>query len=247
MNNVIIRVEDVAVLFNMVSEKTDNIKEYFIKLIKGQLRFKEFWALKDISFEIKKGESWGIVGKNGAGKSTLLKLICKIFTPYKGKVTVYGSIAPMIELGAGFDDNLTAEEYIYLGGAILGYSRKFMQKQYNEIVDFAELSEFMEMPLKNYSTGMRARIGFSIATLVKPDILIIDEVLSVGDIAFQRKCEARINKLIDGGTTMLFVSHDNNMVKQVCKKALWLDKGKLVMTGTAEEVCDAYDKSVLLQ
>jgi len=228
----------------MVSEKTDNLKEYFIKLIKRQLSFKEFWALKDINFEIKKGESWGLVGRNGAGKSTLLKLICGILTPYKGKVTVSGSIAPMIELGAGFDDNLTAEENIYLGGSILGYSKKFMSDRYDEIVDFAELHEFMEMPLKNYSSGMRARIGFAIATLVKPDILIIDEVLAVGDAAFQKKCEIRLTKMMEEGTTLLFVSHSNSQVKNLCKNAIWLDKGKMEMIGTAEEVCDAYDKAI---
>ncbi|MCL2792145.1 MAG: ABC transporter ATP-binding protein [Spirochaetaceae bacterium] len=245
LDNTVIKVEDASILFNMASEKTDNLKEYFIKLVSGKLHFKEFWALKDISFEIKKGESWGVVGRNGAGKSTLLKLICGILAPYKGKVTIHGSIAPLIELGAGFDDNLTAEENIYLGGSILGHSKKFMREQYDEIVDFAELHEFMEMPLKNYSSGMRARIGFAIATLVKPDILIIDEVLAVGDAAFQKKCETRLNKMIGEGTTLLFVSHDNSQVKQVCKKALWLNKGKLVMTGTAEEVCDAYEKEIL--
>ena len=245
MDNTIIKVENATILFNMASEKTDNLKEYFIKLLKKQLHFKEFWALKDISFEIKKGESWGLVGRNGAGKSTLLKLICGILTPHSGKVTVCGSIAPMIELGAGFDDNLTAEENIYLGGSILGHSKKFMRERYDEIVDFAELKEFMKMPLKNYSSGMRARIGFSIATLVKPDILIIDEVLSVGDAAFQKKCELRLNKMMGEGTTLLFVSHDNNQVKKICKKALWLDKGKMVMTGVAEEICDAYEKSIL--
>ena len=245
MDNTIIKVENATILFNMASEKTDNLKEYFIKLLKKQLHFKEFWALKDISFEIKKGESWGLVGRNGAGKSTLLKLICGILTPHSGKVTVCGSIAPMIELGAGFDDNLTAEENIYLGGSILGHSKKFMRERYDEIVDFAELKEFMKMPLKNYSSGMRALIGFSIATLVKPDILIIDEVLSVGDAAFQKKCELRLNKMMGEGTTLLFVSHDNNQVKKICKKALWLDKGKMVMTGVAEEICDAYEKSIL--
>ena len=245
MDNTIIKVEDASILFNMASEKINNLKEYFIKLIKKQLHFKEFWALKDISFEIKAGESWGLVGRNGAGKSTLLKLICGILTPYTGKVTVCGSIAPMIELGAGFDDNLTAEENIYLGGSILGHSKKFMQERYDEIVDFAELKEFMEMPLKNYSSGMRARIGFAIATLVKPDILIIDEVLSVGDMAFQQKCELRLTKMMDEGTTLLFVSHDNTKVKNLCKNALWLDKGKMVMIGNAEEVCNAYEKAIL--
>ncbi|MCL2704741.1 MAG: ABC transporter ATP-binding protein [Spirochaetaceae bacterium] len=245
MENIIIKVEAASILFNIASEKTDNLKEYFIKIIKKQLHFKEFWALKDINFEIKKGESWGLVGRNGAGKSTLLKLICGILTPYKGKVTVIGSIAPMIELGAGFDDNLTAEENIYLGGSILGHSKKFMRERYDEIVDFAELHEFMEMPLKNYSSGMRARIGFAIATLVKPDILIIDEVLAVGDAAFQKKCEIRLTKMMEEGTTLLFVSHANDKVIKLCKNAIWLDKGKLTMIGTAEEVCAAYEKAIL--
>lgn len=245
MNNIAVKVENASILFNMASEKTDNLKEYFIKLVKKQLYFKEFWALDDISFEIKKGESWGVVGRNGAGKSTLLKMICGVLAPEKGKVKVYGSVVPLIDLGAGFDDNLTAEENIFLGGAILGHSKKFMQERYDEIVDFAELSEFMKMPLKNYSTGMRARIGFAIATLLKPDIFIIDEILAVGDAAFQVKCETRISEMINAGTTLLFVSHANSQVKRLCKNALWIKRGKVVMIGNAEEVCDAYEKEIL--
>jgi lipopolysaccharide transport system ATP-binding protein len=229
----------------MASEKVDSIKEYFIKLVKRQLHFQEFLALKNINFEIKKGESWGIVGSNGAGKSTLLKLICGIMAPTTGSVRINGSIAPLIELGAGFDPELTAEENIFLEGALLGYSKKFMQEHHDEIVDFSELAEFMKMPIKNYSSGMQARMGFAVATLVNPDILIVDEVLAVGDLAFQRKCENRIHEMLAGGTTLLFVSHENDMVKRLCKKALWLRKGELVMTGSAEEVCDAYEKATL--
>ncbi|MFP3041976.1 ABC transporter ATP-binding protein [Treponema primitia] len=240
MDNTIIRVEDASVRFNMASEKIDSIKEYFIKLAKRQLMFQEFLALQHITFEVKKGESWGIVGSNGAGKSTLLKLICGVLTPDKGSVMVNGSIAPMIELGAGFDPDLTAEENIYLEGALLGYDKKFMKNHYNRIVAFAELADFMKMPIKNYSSGMQARMAFAIATLVMPDILIVDEVLSVGDAAFQRKCEARIHEMLEGKTTLLFVSHSNDVVKRLCEKAVWLRKGEIAMIGSAEEVCDAY-------
>jgi lipopolysaccharide transport system ATP-binding protein len=229
----------------MASEKTDNLKEYVIKLAKKQLYFKEFLALKDINLEIKRGESWGIVGRNGAGKSTLLKLICGILSPYSGTVTVNGAIAPLIELGAGFDDNLTADENIFLEGAILGYSRKYMRERYDDIVEFAELKDFMKMPLKNYSTGMRSRIGFAIATLVQPDILIVDEVLSVGDAPFREKCEKRIHEMQKSATTLLYVSHDDGSVRRMCGKALWLNKGEVAMIGDVAEVCDAYNRAVI--
>jgi len=236
----VIRVENATVRFNIASEKIDNIKEYFVKLIKGSLHFKEFLALKNINFEVKQGESWGIVGSNGAGKSTLLKLICGIIAPNTGSVTINGSISPMLELGAGFDPDLTAGENIYLEGALLGHSRSFMQEHYNEIVEFSELADFLDMPIKNYSTGMMARMAFSVATVVKPKILIVDEVLAVGDAAFQRKCEARIHEMLQSATTMLLVSHDSSMVERLCNKALWLRKGEVVMTGNAKEVCAAY-------
>ena len=235
-----VKVENVAVRFNMASEKIDNLKEYFIKLIRRELMFKEFLALKDVSFEVKKGEAWGIIGTNGSGKSTLLKLICGILKPYKGSVTVNGSIAPLIELGAGFDGDLTASENIYLNGAVLGYDKEFMKEHFEEIVEFAELQDFLEMPLKNYSSGMAARLGFAIATVVRPDILICDEVLAVGDYAFQQKCEKKMNEMRERGTTLLYVSHSIESVKSVCDHALWVEKGVVRMKGMAEDVCEAY-------
>lgn len=235
-----VKVENVAVRFNMASEKIDNLKEYFIKLIRRELMFKEFLALKDVSFEVKKGEAWGIIGANGSGKSTLLKLICGILKPYKGSVTVNGSIAPLIELGAGFDGDLTASENIYLNGAVLGYDKKFMKEHFEEIVEFAELQDFLEMPLKNYSSGMAARLGFAIVTVVRPDILICDEVLAVGDYAFQQKCEKKMNEMRERGTTLLYVSHSIESVKSVCDHALWVEKGVVRMKGMAEDVCEAY-------
>ena len=235
-----VRVDHAVVRFNIASERIDNLKEYFIKLIKRELMFKEFLALKDVSFSVKKGEAWGIIGTNGSGKSTLLKLICGILKPYKGKVEVEGKIAPMIELGAGFDGDLTASENIFLNGAVLGYDKKFMKEHFEEIVEFAELKDFLEMPIKNYSSGMAARLGFAIATVVRPDILICDEVLSVGDYAFQQKCEKRMNQMREDGTTLLYVSHSIESVRQVCDHALWLDKGVVRMSGDVETVANAY-------
>ena len=236
----IIQVENVTVRFNMASEKIDNIKEYFVKFIKGQLHFREFIALKNLNFEIKRGESWGIVGRNGAGKSTLLRLICGIIAPNTGSVKVKGTISPILELGAGFDPQLTAGENIYLQGALLGYSRDFMQRHFDEIVAFSELKDFLDMPIKNYSSGMQARMAFSVATVVKPEILIVDEALSVGDAAFQRKCADRIQEMLRGDATLLLVSHSNDTIEQLCEKAIWLRDGEAVMSGGAKEVCDAY-------
>jgi lipopolysaccharide transport system ATP-binding protein len=238
----VIRVENATVRFNMASEKIDSVKEYFVKLAKRQLRFQEFLALKNISIEIKQGESWGIVGRNGAGKSTLLKLICGIIAPDKGAVKVDGSISPMLELGAGFDPNLTAGENIFLEGAILGRSRKFMEEHYGEIVEFSELRDFMKMPIKNYSSGMQARMGFAVAAIVDPEILIVDEVLAVGDMGFQAKCERRIHQMLEHATTLLLVSHDNGLVQRLCDKAIWMREGEIAMAGEAGEVCDAYEK-----
>jgi lipopolysaccharide transport system ATP-binding protein len=227
----------------MASEKIETIKEYLAKIIKGQLRFKEFLALKNINLEIKRGEAWGIVGSNGAGKSTLLRLICGIIAPADGSVTVSGSISPMLELGAGFDSQLTAGENIFLEGALLGHSKEFMQEHYDEIVEFSELKDFLDMPIKNYSSGMRARMAFAVATVVEPEILIVDEVLSVGDGAFRRKCEKRIREMLQSATTLLLVSHNKDTVERLCEKALWLRKGEAVMTGSAKEVCAAYEES----
>lgn len=239
-NDYIIEVINATVRFNMASEKIDNLKEYLIKFAKRELMFKEFLALQDINLRVKKGESWGIIGTNGSGKSTLLKLICGILTPYKGSVTTAGKIAPLIELGAGFDGDLTARENIFLNGAVLGYSKSFMKEHFDEIVDFAELQDFLDMPIKNYSSGMAARLGFSIATVVRPDILICDEVLSVGDIAFQKKCERRMKEMLVRGTTLLFVSHSAATVQEICDNALWIEKGRQIMSGNVYDVTDAY-------
>lgn len=239
-NEYAVLIDNATVRFNMASERIDNLKEYFVKLLKGELMFKEFLALNNISLKVKKGESWGIIGTNGSGKSTLLKLICGILKPYNGSVVMKGSVAPLIELGAGFDGDLTARENIFLNGAVLGYDKKFMQKHFDEIVDFAELADFLDMPIKNYSSGMAARLGFAIATVVRPDILICDEVLAVGDYAFQQKCEKRMKNMREQGTTLLFVSHSIESVKEVCDHALWLDKGVVKMNGDVQKVCDAY-------
>lgn len=242
-NDIKIRVNDVYVRFNMASERVDNIKEYVIKLLKRQLLFQEFIALKGISFDVRTGESWGFIGSNGSGKSTLLKTISGILKPYKGSVTVNGSISPLIELGAGFDGNMTARENVFLNGCVLGYSESFIREKFDEIIDFAEVRDFLDVPLKNFSSGMAARLGFSIATTVKPDILICDEVLAVGDFKFQEKCEKRMNELLSGGTTLLFVSHSAEQVKRMCKKAIWIDHGEMRMIGDASEVCEAYKNS----
>jgi len=227
----------------MASEKIYSIKEYFIKLVSGKLYFREFWALKDISFKIKKGEIFGIIGLNGAGKSTLLKIIAGVLKPTMGRVYVNGTMAPLIELGAGFDFELTARENIFLNGAILGYSRKFMKEKFDEIVEFAELRDFLDVPLKNFSSGMQARLGFAIATIVDPDILIVDEILAVGDFHFQEKCERRINSMLEKGTTIVMVSHSIDQIERMCQRVLWLEKGRMKMIGDAKEVCEAYRNS----
>ena len=235
-------VKDAVVRFNLSSEKIDNLKEYFVKLVKRELMFQEFLALDGVNLTVRRGESWGIIGRNGSGKSTLLKLISGILKPYRGSVKTYGSIAPLIELQAGFDMRLTARENVYLSGALMGYEVKFMQKHFDEIIDFAEIHRFVDVPVKNFSSGMRARLGFSLATIVRPEILIIDEVLAVGDNEFKQKCEARMQEMVNDKTTLLFVSHSFKRVLKLCKKALWLDRGKVVMSGDSAEVCAAYEK-----
>ncbi len=237
---IMIDVDHVTIRFNMASEKVDNLKEYFVKLVKKELMFQEFLAVKDVSFQVRSGEAWGLIGANGSGKSTLLKAISGILKPYKGSITVNGSVAPLIELGAGFDGNMTARENIFLNGCILGHSEKFMQEHFDEIVDFAELHQFLDTPIKNYSSGMRARLGFSVATMVQPDILIVDEILAVGDYKFRKKCEQRMQQLLKGGTTLLYVSHNISEVKRLCDHALWLDKGVTRMQGDVDTVSDAY-------
>lgn len=236
----VIDISGASVRFNMASERVDTLKEYVLKMLKKELRFQEFFALQDIDFKVKAGEAWGIIGTNGSGKSTLLKLISGILKPYKGTVTVNGTMAPLIELGAGFDGELTARENIYLNGTLLGHSEQYMKEHFAEIVDFAELWDFLDMPVKNYSSGMSARLGFAIATMVRPDILICDEVLAVGDYKFQEKCEKRMQEMLEQGTTLLYVSHSKEAIQKICQKAMWLDKGHIKMLGDAEEVCDAY-------
>lgn len=236
----IIDVDNVTIRFNKATEKINDLKEYFIKLVKRQLMFQEFLALQDVSLKIKKGEAWGIIGTNGSGKSTLLKVISKILKPYKGTVSVNGTVASLIELGAGIDQRLTARENIYLNGCLLGYSKKFIEERFDEIVEFAELEEFLDSPVKNFSSGMKSRLGFAVATMVEPDILIVDEVLAVGDVLFRKKCMDKMRKMLDNGTTLLIVSHNMNQIKEMCDKAIWLNKGKVVMQGDMEKVCNEY-------
>lgn len=236
-----IKVDHVSMIFNMASEQLNSIKEYAIAALKRELRFKEFRALDDVSFEVKRGDVFGILGTNGSGKSTILKIIAGVLEPSKGSCTVSGNIAPLIELGAGFDMELTARENIYLNGALLGYSKQFIEENFDDIVEFAEVEKFLDMPMKNYSSGMVARIAFAIATVIVPEILIVDEVLSVGDFMFQKKCEDRITKLIkEHGVTVLIVSHNNDQIERLCNKAVWIEKGHLRMVGTAKEVCQTY-------
>lgn len=237
---VIIDVDHVTIRFNLASEKIDNLKEYFIKLVTRKLMFQEFLAVKDVSFQVRQGEAWGLIGTNGSGKSTLLKAISGILKPYKGTITVDGFIAPLIELGAGFDQEMTARENIFLNGCVLGHTEQFMKEHFDEIVDFADLHDFLDSPLKNFSSGMRARLGFSIATMVKPQILIVDEILSVGDYKFRQKCAKRMEEMLSGGTTLLYVSHSIDEVRRLCDHALWIDKGVQRMQGDVTTVCDAY-------
>ena len=236
-----IEVENVSMVFNLATERVDTLKEYVLKLAKHQLMVQKFYALRDINLEIERGEAVALIGVNGSGKSTLLKVIAGVLHPTTGSVQVHGSIAPMIELGAGFDPELTARENIFLNGAVLGHGRKFMEAHFQSIVDFAELWDFVDGPVKNFSSGMVARLGFAIATEIKADVLIVDEVLSVGDFRFQEKCKKRMEEMMSGGTTLLFVSHSTKQVRQLCKKAVWLKKGQIQMMGDVDTVCDAYE------
>mgnify|MGYP002593664682 FL=1 len=242
MSETVIQVRDVSMHFNLMEEKVDSIKEYVVKLLKGKLLYNDFIALNHISFDVQKGDILGFIGFNGAGKSTLLKILAGVLTPTTGSVTVKGTIAPLIEVGAGFDPELTARENIYLNGAILGYSKAFIEQRFDSIIEFAELKDFVNVPVKNFSSGMYARLGFSIATAVQPDILIVDEVLSVGDFRFQQKCEERIRKMIEDGVTILLVSHDMDMIERLCNKVLWLDHGEMKDLGATESVCEEYKK-----
>ena len=239
-NNVAVSVENVGMRFNLNHERGDNLKEYVIKFIKRDLKYNEFWALKDINFEIKKGERLGVLGLNGSGKSTLLKIVSGVLKPSIGEVKTRGVIAPLLELGAGFSPEYTGRENIYLYGAVLGFTKEFIDEKFDEIVDFSGLGEFIEVPIKNYSSGMKARLGFSIATVVEPDILILDEVLSVGDKKFRVKSENKVMSMFDSGVTVLFVSHSLEQVKRLCDKAIILDSGRLVAHGPVEKVARIY-------
>ena len=242
MGKYAIEVENVGMKFNMSSEKVDDLKDYVIKLLKRQLNYKEFWALKDISFKIEKGDRVGLVGLNGAGKSTLLKVISGVLKPTEGKVKISGNIAPLLELGAGFNKQYTGTENIFLYGAMLGHSKAFLTEKYDEIVKFSELGEFIDVPVKNYSSGMKSRLGFAIATIVEPDILVLDEVLSVGDAKFRKKSTNKIKSMIENNVTVLFVSHSIDQVLDLCNKAILLDKGHLVAYGSVQEIADLYQQ-----
>jgi ABC-type polysaccharide/polyol phosphate transport system ATPase subunit len=239
-NEIVVSIQDISMMFNKSSEKIDNIRELIIKGIRHQLMFEEFWALKNISLDIKRGEFIGVIGLNGSGKSTLLKCIAGVLVPTRGKVVVNGSIAPLIELGAGFDPNLSARENVYLNGAVLGKSRKEMNRLFDSIIEFAELAGFVDTPIKNFSSGMQARLGFAIATSFMSDVLIVDEVLALGDLKFQKKCEERMADIFSRGTTVIFVSHDIDQVRELCSKVIWLDKGIIRGCGDTDSVCDCY-------
>lgn len=241
--DIVIEADHLSMMFNMSREKVDSLKEYVIRLVKRQLLFKEFWAVKDLSFTIRRGERVGLIGHNGSGKSTTLKMVCGVLKPTKGRVSVRGKVAPLLELGAGFDYNLTARENVFLNGAILGFSRSKMRDRYESIMEFAELKEFEDVALKNFSTGMVARLGFAIATCYDPDILIIDEILSVGDRDFQAKCHERIDELIGRGTTILFVSHSDDKIINICERVIWLDHGNMVADGEARGIIERYENN----
>lgn len=240
MNKPMIEVKNIKMKFKMSDEPLNSLKEIFTKAVTGKLKFNEFLALDDVSFNVEKGETIGLIGSNGAGKSTTLKVISGILKPTEGKVIVRGNIVPMLELGAGFDLELTGKENIYLNGAILGYSKEYLESKYEEIVDFAEIREFIDMPIRNYSSGMMARLAFSIASVVQPEILIVDEILAVGDVKFQEKSYKRMQELMSGGATVLFVSHDLKKIEQLCDHVVWLDKGHVKQYGDTKQICEAY-------
>ena len=240
-----IKLEHVSMKFNLGIEKEFSIKQAFINFLsfkKNKKSKENFWALKDVSFDVKKGEVIGLIGSNGAGKSTLLKVVSGVLKPTKGKVTVNGVISPMIELGAGFDAELTARENIYLNGSILGYSKEFLDEKFDEIVEFSELKDFLDAPVRNFSSGMVAKLAFSIATIVNPEILIVDEILSVGDIKFQETSKNKMMEMIKGGTTVLYVSHDLSSIMELCNRVIWLEHGKVIKIGETKELCKEYYK-----
>lgn len=239
----IIRAKNISMRYLMTYDRIKSIKEYIVQLVQGKIKYEEFWALKDVSFEVQRGEVVGIIGHNGAGKSTLLKVISGILKPTGGELEVRGNIVPMLELGSGFDHDLTGRENIFLNGAILGYSEAYLKEKYEEIVSFSELGKFIDVPIRNYSSGMLMRLAFSIATVVQPEILIVDEILAVGDAAFQEKSKARMRELMGGGTTVLFVSHSLAQIREMCDRVIWLEHGQVKMIGETQEICDAYEAS----
>ena len=240
MSNNMIEVSDVTMRFRMNADRILSLKEFATTALRGKLHYEEFTALNNISFNLEKGETLGLIGRNGAGKSTLLKVISGILKPTEGSVACYGNVVPMLELGSGFDMELTGQENIFLNGAILGYSEEFLKSKYDEIAEFSELGKFLSMPIRNYSSGMLARLAFSVATAVNPEILIVDEILSVGDMAFQKKSRERMMEMMGGGTTVLFVSHNMAQIREMCSRVVWLDHGTVRMLGPTQEVCDAY-------
>ena len=244
MSKTAIEVDNVSMKFNLSREKVDSLKDYIFKTIKREIQYNEFWALKNVSFSVEKGDRVGILGLNGAGKSTLLKVISGVFKPTEGHVDKHGKMVPLLELGAGFDPQYTGKENIYLYGAMLGYTKKFIDSKYDEIVEFSELQKFMDVPVKNYSSGMKSRLGFSIATVVEPKILILDEVLSVGDAKFRKKSEKKIMSMFDSGVTVLFVSHSLEQVQRLCNKAMILEKGKLIAYGDIVPISEQYSKII---
>lgn len=244
MSEVIVEVRNVSLCFKMANDRINSLKEFFVAKLKKNLHYNEFWALKNVDFKIYKGETVGIVGHNGAGKSTILKVISGIMKPTEGEVIVNGKIAPMLELGSGFDLDMTGKENIFLNGAILGYSENFLKEKYDEIVAFAEMEEFIDVPIRNYSSGMVMRLAFSIATLVDPEILIVDEILSVGDASFKKKSGKRMQDMMSGGTTVFLVSHDIKQIRDMCTKVVWLEHGRVKMIGDAKEICDCYEATV---
>ena len=244
MSKTAIEVDNVSMKFNLSREKVDSLKDYIFKTIKREIQYNEFWALKNVSFSVEKGDRVGILGLNGAGKSTLLKVISGVFKPTEGHVDKHGKMVPLLELGAGFDPQYTGKENIYLYGAMLGYTKKFIDSKYDEIVEFSELQKFMDVPVKNYSSGMKSRLGFAIATVVEPKILILDEVLSVGDAKFRKKSEKKIMSMFDSGVTVLFVSHSLEQVQRLCNKAMILEKGKLIAYGDIDPISEQYSKMI---
>ena len=244
MSKTAIEVDNVSMKFNLSREKVDSLKDYIFKTIKREIQYNEFWALKNVSFSVEKGDRVGILGLNGAGKSTLLKVISGVFKPTEGHVDKHGKMVPLLELGAGFDPQYTGKENIYLYGAMLGYTKKFIDSKYDEIVEFSELQKFMDVPVKNYSSGMKSRLGFSIATVVEPKILILDEVLSVGDAKFRKISEKKIMSMFDSGVTVLFVSHSLEQVQRLCNKAMILEKGKLIAYGDIDPISEQYSKMI---